>query len=264
MKDHLRRIADLRVPIYVIYNKGGDKISGCRLVFDDDLLLICGISENVPIIGTSISASYDLDVCSCTFQAKVMTSIKKALSEVTISLELPKRIAKIEKRKTLRVNCLDADLVTVGVTMRGKTIRVHAFDISRSGIGLILPGSLSCTARENIGLEIDLPKMCRIKVSGKIVFLRQMIDQARLGIKFEHISEDNENAIGQYVHLQTLRLRKRSSSAKGEQESIFVIKQVFGAETRLFVCSDLPMDDINDFAAFSEIACMSVADSVRQ
>ena len=80
MRRHLKRVVDLEIPIYAIYNKGIGRISGGRFYYDAELVLATGKRSDLPSAGDNIAFSYSIDSFICTFETKV-TSVKDAGKE---------------------------------------------------------------------------------------------------------------------------------------------------------------------------------------
>jgi hypothetical protein len=84
---------------------------------------------------------------------------------------------------------------------------------------------------------------------------------ARLGSELNIRLDYHRAALGQYINLRQIELRKAGRGAgRAETEHTFVITKETDEGTCLFLCTDSSVRQIEDFGHFSQVLSMEVLD----
>ncbi len=272
MRDHLKKVSDLAIPVHVICKKTYFPNSILRLLTPADEFFSLILPGDVPLPIKTVALSYNLDSYPYTFEAPVVDARVDRERKVTLlTLNLPDRIARIERRRSERVVCGSRDAVVLRLNLPdGESFETKAIDIGCHGACFHLPGSFgSIRVGDTFPIRLTFPKLgelfVRVSVRGTI----QTPEEVRLGIEFLDISEENADLIRQYVHLRQLqnrtKQRSRDDASRPRQDSIFAVGIRDRSGNRQFVlCTDALLGHIADRDVFSEIVSVDVVEYLEK
>jgi hypothetical protein len=106
MKSHFRRVTELAIPVHAVCRKKYFPESVLSLVVPAEERLILTLPGIVPEPIETVAVSYSLESSLYTFEAEVAEArVDRDRAVTLLTMYLPDRVARIERRKSPRVLC---------------------------------------------------------------------------------------------------------------------------------------------------------------
>jgi c-di-GMP-binding flagellar brake protein YcgR len=272
IKDHLRRVTNLGISVSAICRKKYFGNAALSLIppAEECLSLVLPGSLSGPV--ENVAVGYRVDSYLYTFEAEVIEARVDQDREATIlTLNLPSRVARIERRRSPRVSCGRQESVTIRLPLpHGGFQDVSATDIGSNGAGL---GLLNWPVDINVGdtwsVVLSLPKIGEIRTDVSVRAVTRLSEGQRVGVEFPGLSDEDADSIRQYVRLRQLHNRTKQKSAAGQAsrpaDSIFAVavEDPPGIK-QLIVCTDALLGHLADLGILSEIVSVDVMDYIEK
>ena len=270
MRDHFKRVTELRYP----YARSAEERSSRAarfLVAPPEESLILTLPGSVPAPVDEVAVSYGLDSYLYTFEAGVVEARPDRERPVTLLLmNLPDRVARIERRKSARVTCSHREPVTIRLFLAdGEPYQGTTVDIGLRGAGFHMPTRpVPIRWATRFPVLVTFPRLGELRVNAVARALTHTPDSSRVGVEFLDLSEEHADLIRQYVHLRQLRIRfARESAVKTPPlaKSIFVVAIEDPPGSRqLILCTDAFLRHMPHGDAVLEIASVDVIEYLEK
>jgi hypothetical protein len=265
-------VSDLAIPVHVICKKTYFPDSTLRLLAPADEFFSLILPGDVALPVKTVALSYNLDSYSYTFEAPVVdVRVDPQGKGTLLTLNLPNRIARIERRRSERVVCGSKDAVVLRLNLpEGESFETTAIDIGCYGACFHLPGSFGSIRVGNIfPIRLTFPRLGELSVRVSVRGAIRTPAGVRLGVEFLDLSEEGGDLIRQYVHIRQLqnRTKQRSEDAtsRPHQDSIFVVGiRDRSGNRQLILCTDTLLGHIADRDVFSEIVSVDVVEYLEK
>ena len=232
IRNHLRNMIILGIPMQAMC--GGVLYPNCRLrILDGEIFGLAGVNGTIEPGSTSLS--YTLDGYIYGFETDVTTKDEEAGAYDALPIRLPKKIARIERRKSYRVTCFQDEPVAVSLLLESGEVKAEAIAVSEESIGLSLPAdTLEVKLDSIVALRIDLPRLGDVSAGGSIRFIRDSSGNQGLVVRLNEMSDADRDRLRRYIRGR--RVETREGTEPGTRESGFVIAKYLGGRKYLFWC----------------------------
>ncbi len=214
VENHFREICDLKLPIQAIYADTVE-ISNCTLVYknpdEKELMLIARRSRFAE--GEKVSLSYGIGNKAYAFETTITRVENHDDRSTALYLRFPKAIDECERRKHIRVATPRDKPIKIKLALpNGEFIYVDAIDISVSGVAFAVPKAIRFYEKgAGCIMNVTIPDMGDICVSGTVLNLRTVLDVNRLGVEFTALSEKERHMLVRYISMRELEARDEKS-----------------------------------------------------
>lgn len=224
----LRDLIILSVPVRAI--RGNTFYPNCSLRISPD-------GKSFGLVGLSsgggshkIAVSYSLDGYIYGFETRAAITDGLGHTGELTHIGPPRRIARIERRKSFRVTCPKKEPVIVEVEWQGRSVETRAIDISRRSIGLAgVPGMPDFAIGSPLTMKIHLPSVASILAAGTVRAVRDAGATRDLGIHFDRVSEPDGALLDMYVspreNKAARKARVTGETGRRAREKSFVVTQ---------------------------------------
>jgi hypothetical protein len=205
--------------------------------------------------------SYNFSSYVFTFETEItgVTPINHA--SILVNLRTPKQIARLERRKSYRVEPAEGAPVSVRILPGNDELVTKARDISRHGASFLLPlGAGSFLPGTPLSLAIDLPKLGPVTVDAIVRSITEsgVSGMAQYGVEYRPPVEF-DSPLAQYVHWRKIEAHDAKNADAGTaNKRVLVAIRESEQGTYAFICSSLALREICDFSAFTEIVSADV------
>jgi hypothetical protein len=257
-RNHLNNVIILGIPVRVIY--GGSFFPSCGLhVLEHGRSFVLTGPCPQPRIET-MALSYSLHGCIYGFEANLVGESATVTEQGRLRIGIPKRIARLERRKSYRVSCAGVAPVGVGVRWKDERIETRAVDISRHSIGLLLTERFPAFAVDSsIALAIRFPVLGDIFVTGTVRALRDSNGAQEMGVHFNAPSSPDQAILNQYIRLRERELGRAEYRSHGKPDG-FMITKSFGGKPSVFWCPESLLESIKSSGGAFEMTPVDVID----
>jgi hypothetical protein len=271
MKGHFKRVTDLSIRVHSIC--GGKFFPDCGLSLaapgEDGLIL--AVSGRVPDQVGFVAVSYTLDSYLYTFETEAVRVVPdRGCSGFLVTMNLPDRIARVERRRSPRVTLNPRELVVVRSCLPdGRCFEGIALDMGARGLSFRLPGGpIPFNLGDSLSTLITLPKLGEIRPETIVRTMIVVPEGLRIGVELLRLSEEEADIVRQYVHLRQIHVNRErlvGQASTSPSTSIFVVAAKGHSGSRQFIlCSDAFLGHLADPNAFSEIASVDVIDYIER
>jgi hypothetical protein len=271
MRNHFRRVTELAIPVHAICGRKVFHDSVLSLVTPAEDKLALAVPGDVPAPAGVVAVSYSLDSYVYTFEAEALHVLADpSRSGTLITLNLPDRVARIERRRFRRVPCSGREPVVVRPCLRnGEPFAGTAIDVGLRGVSFLVPGDFTpLQVGDSFPILVVLPRLGELSLNAIARAVVRISDGLRVGVEFVDFSEEEAELIRQYVHLRQIQIDYERPSVRTPsppRESIFVVAAKEPSGRRQFVlCTDAFLDHLADPDVFTEITSVEVIDYLKK
>lgn len=231
IRNHLRNLIILGIPLDAIYN--GAFCPGCRVRMLDEegsfgITGVIGV-ERVEVV----ALSYVLDGYMYGLVTDARSNVPDPPPGV-LPIQLPRRIFRIERRRSCRVTCSADEPVKVVVRSKGEETETEATVMSEDSAALLLTPLAPVPALDSaVTLDMDLPGLGVATVTGTVRFVRDSSGGQGLVVRFDEMSESDREMLRRYVRARQFETLPDGGDTR---ESGFVVARQIGGRRHLFWC----------------------------
>ena len=218
-------------------------VAGSVFFEEKELFGLAGASDLKD--GEKIALTYTIDGYLYGFETAVAVTGTETSSEGVLTIHPPRRIFRIERRKSYRAACPEDEPVKVLVHSGDEEIRTEALVISEESVGLSLPDDISIPAIDSsLTMTIGLPRIGDIQGAGTVRFIRDSSGSQGLVVRLDTMSDSDRDLLHQYLRSRRIETR---NAEPDRREGSFLVTRHSNGRTYVFWCPALLMASIHLF-----------------